>query len=214
MATQSDRLTGSPYEVPAPAERSSDPDRVRREIEETRVELAHDVNRLADRTSPTRVARRNWDRLGSRVSSIKETVMGAPRSGGHAAAGKARYAGQKVQDATQSAAETVREAPGMVARQTRGNPLAVGLIAFGAGLLAATLLPETDSERRAGQQLAEHADALVEPIRESAGQIKDEVADSARQSATEVQEAARDAAQSTAQSAKESAQEVKRTTTG
>lgn len=214
MATQSDRLTGSQYEVPDPGERSSDPDRVRREIEETRAELAYDVNRLADRTSPARVARRNWDRLGSRVSSIKETVMGAPRSGGHAAADKARHAGQKVQDATQSAAETVREAPDMVARQTRGNPLAVGLIAFGAGLLAATLLPETDAERRAGQQLAEHADALVEPVRESAGQIKEEVAGSARQSATEVKEAARDAAQSTAQSAKESAQEVKQTTTG
>lgn len=214
MATQSDRLTGSAYAVPDPEDRSSDPDQVRREIEQTRVELANDVNRLADRTSPARVARRNWDRLGNRVSGIRESVMGAPRAGGRAAKDTAQQAGQKVQDAAQSAAETVREAPDMMARQTRGNPIAVGLIAFGAGLLAAALLPETDVERRAGEQLAEHSDQLMEPVRESAGQIKEDVAQSAKESAAEVKDTARDAAQSTAQSAKESAQEVKRTAAG
>jgi len=59
------------YGAPEPGEqRSTDPEQIRREIEATRAELAHDVDRLADRTSPKRVARRGLDRLGSRVNSI------------------------------------------------------------------------------------------------------------------------------------------------
>ena len=36
------------------------PDRIREDIETTRAELARNVDALADRTVPTRVARRRW----------------------------------------------------------------------------------------------------------------------------------------------------------
>jgi hypothetical protein len=96
---------------------ATQPEVIRTQIASTREDLAHDIDRLADRTSPRRIVRRRWD-------SMRERVMGAPRE----------------------VTTTVREAPEAVARTTQGNPVAAGLIAFGAGLLAASLLPETDAE--------------------------------------------------------------------
>jgi len=115
MATQSYGLSGSGtpesgatgYGAPEPGEqKSTDPDQIRREIEATRAELANDVDRLADKASPKRVAQRNLDRLGSRVSSIKESVMGAPKSAGGSVRDSAQQAGSKVQE---TAAAGVRQ---------------------------------------------------------------------------------------------------------
>src|SRR6266496_6422627 len=92
-------------------------------------------------------------------------------------------------------ADTVRQAPEAVTRRTQGNPVAAGVIAFGVGLLAASLLPTTDAEKRAGQQLKENAGDLVEPVRqplkESAQQVKDDVSGTVRDAAQQVKETAR-----------------------
>ena len=204
MASQSDRMIGD--------DRSTDPDAIRREIDRTRAELAGDVDRLADRTSPKRVMQRNVDRIGSRFGNMKESLMGAPRAAGSSvqdAAGSVKdaagSAAGSVKDAAGSAAGTVRDTPHKVARQTRGNPLAVGLIAFGAGLVVASLIPPSEAEKQAGQKLAEHSDDLLDKVREPFEEIKQDVTDSARESAQQVKETARDAAQTTAQSTKESA---------
>jgi F0F1-type ATP synthase membrane subunit b/b' len=215
MASQSDRMSG--YGTPSPQDRPTDPDAIRREIDRTRAELAGDVDRLADRASPKRVVRRNVDRLGSRFSNMKESVMGAPRSAGssvHEAAGSAAAsvrdaagsASGSVRDAAGTAAGAVREAPHTVARQTRGNPLAVGLIAFGAGLVAASLIPPSQAEKQAGQKISEHSDDLLDKVREPFDEIKQDVTDSARESVQQVKDTARDAAQTTAQSTKQTAQ--------
>ena len=215
MASQPDRMSG--YGTPSPEDRPTDPDAIRREIDRTRAELAGDVDRLADRTSPKRVVRRNVDRLGSRFSNMKESVMGAPRSAGSSvqdAAGSAASsvkdaagsATDSVKDAAGTAAGAVRDAPHKVARQTRGNPLAVGLIAFGVGLVAASLFPSSDAEKQAGQKLAEHSGDLLEKVREPFDEIKQDVTDSTRESVQQVKDTVRDAAQTTAQSTKETAQ--------
>jgi uncharacterized protein YjbJ (UPF0337 family) len=228
MATQSDPVTGHTYETPGPAERPSDPDEIRREIERTRAELAGDVDRLADRTSPKRVVQRNVNKLGSRFSSIKESVMGSPNAGGgglrdkaggatdtvkdkassaaDSVQGAAQSAAGSVQSAAQSAADTVREAPHTVARQTRGNPLAVGLIAFGAGLVAASLIPSSEAEKQAGQKLADQSQGLMEKVKEPLQEMKQDVTDSARESVQQVKETAQNAAQTTKESTKETAQ--------
>ncbi len=222
MASQSDRLSG--YGPPAPEDRPADPEAIRREIEQTRAELAGDVDRLADRTSPKRVVRRNVDRLGSRWSNVKESVMGTPRSAGssmHGVAGTvkdtagsaagtvkdtASSAAGTVKDAAGTAADALRDSPHRVARQTRGNPLAVGLIAFGAGLVAASLIPASEAEKQAGQKIADHSEGIVEKAKESLQDVGQDLTDSARESVQQVKETARDAAQTTAQSTKETAQ--------
>jgi vacuolar-type H+-ATPase subunit H len=189
----------------------SRPEELRTEIERTREELAYDVDRLADRTVPTRVAGRKWEGAKNRVRSVTDRVMGARDTArdkasavGDKAQEAASRAGDKAQEAAHDVADTVRQTPDTVARQTRGNPLAVGLIAFGVGLLTASLLPETEAEKRAGGAVAERSGDLVDKAKETAREMVDELGGTAREAADQVRETAREAAQHTAEQAKES----------
>jgi len=173
---------------------ATQPEVIRSQIEGTREDLAYDIDRLADRTSPRRIAQRRWDSMRSRVGTVRDRVMGVS----HEAAGKVR-------DVSEDAASTVREAPEAVARTTQGNPIAAGLIAFGAGLLAASLLPETEAERRVAREVSQRAEELAEPLMETGRQLASDVGESVSQAATEVKETATDAASTTAQRARETA---------
>jgi len=182
----------------------SRPEELRTEIEQTRAQMAYDVDRLADHTSPTRVARRRWEGVKDRARSVGDRVMGARDSARETAQDAASSAGDKVQETAHNVAGTVRAAPQTVARQARGNPLAAGVIAFGVGLLAASLLPETEAEKRAGSAVAEHSGDLVDKAKETARDLASDLGDEARDAAQSVKETARDAAGNTAQQAKES----------
>lgn len=57
------------------------PDRIRSDIESTRAELTHDVNRLADRVSPRRIARRRWTVVREKFSLLYQELTGRIRIG-------------------------------------------------------------------------------------------------------------------------------------
>jgi len=207
-----------------------EPDRIRGEIEATRMELARDVNALADRTVPTRVARRRWTATKQRMRGISDRVMGTPAGryhGDHAhsvadsvrdraatAADAGRHVVEQVGDQAKEVAgdvaDTVRRGPQLVGQQTQGNPVAAGLIAFGVGLLGASLIPVSDVERRAGQRLTEHGGELIEPVRrplaESARQLKDDLTGSVTDAAQQVKQRAAEGAQATAEQTRSSTQ--------
>lgn len=209
---------------------AQEPDRIRSEIENTRAELTRDVDRLADKTSPKRVAQRRW-------SAVKEKVMGTPShtsygpsfSTGDSVKDKASNAADSVKDkassaadsvkdkaslvsgkageAAHSAADSVRSAPQKVTQQAQGNPIAAGVIAFGVGLLAASLIPATDIEKRAGQQLKDNAGDLADKVhlQETAQEFKEDLTGTVRDAAQQVKDTAQDAARTTGDEAKSSA---------
>ena len=117
------------------------------------------------------VAQRGWQNTKEKVRGVTERVMGAAHDGGSTVQDRTSNAVGTVKDKTSDAVDTVKDKAGDVAtqiqqapaaarRQTQGNPIAAGLIAFGAGLLAASLLPATELEKRAGRQVRDHADEL------------------------------------------------------
>jgi len=177
---------------------ATESDRIKAEIERTRAELAEDVSTLADRTNPKKMAARRWDAVKDKATTVKHRVMGA-----------ASDAKETVSEKASDAADAVRSAPDAVVRQAQGSPVAVGMIAFGAGMLAAAILPETEPERRMGSQLAEHATEVMEPVREVASDIGGQVQDSARAAAQQVTQTAQDAAARTAEQVKQSGQTVR-----
>ena len=67
-------------------------------------------------------------------------------------------------------------APQALRRSTGGNPLVVGLVAFGVGLVVATLLPETETEQR----LAEKVQPQLEELASTAGQAAQEVVEAVK----------------------------------
>jgi gas vesicle protein len=89
---------------------------------------------------------------------------------------------------------------------------AVRLVAFGVGLLAASLIPETEVEKQAAQQLRDNAGDLVdkvrEPLADSAQQLKGDLSGSVREAVDQVKETAEGAAQTTADEAKMSARDA------
>jgi len=164
---------------------AAQPEVIRSEIERSREDLAYDIDRLADRTSPRRIARRRWESMRSRLDDVRDRVMGVSHD-----------AGERVGDT----AADVREAPERVARAAQGTPVAAGLIAFGAGLLAASLLPETDAERRMAREVTERARDLAEPLQETGRQIASDMGESVKEAAAEVKETATQAVRETARS--------------
>jgi vacuolar-type H+-ATPase subunit H len=189
----------------------SRPEELRNEIEQTREELAYDVDRLADHTVPSRVVGRKVASVKERARSVANRVMGArdsvhdtTSSAGDRARQTATRAGDKVQQTAHSVTATVRETPHAVAQQTRGNPLAAGVIAFGVGLLVASLLPETDAEKRAGAVVADRSDDLVDKARETAREMASDLGDTAKDAAGSIKDTARQAASHTAEQAKAS----------
>jgi hypothetical protein len=181
---------------------AEEPDRIKDDIDATRSSLVRDVDALADRTLPNRVVRRRWETMKERVQGVSDKVMGTSHD-------VASDAGDKVSAAASAVADNVREAPEAISRKTQGNPIAAGIIAFGTGLLAASLMPATELERRAGQQLKDSAGDVLEPIREplaqSAQQLKEGVTDSASDAAHQVMDSARQAARTTTAQAKDAA---------
>ncbi|WP_433271623.1 DUF3618 domain-containing protein [Actinosynnema sp. CS-041913] len=199
------------------------PDQIRHDIDRTRAELVADANRLVDHTSPRRIAERRVRGVRHRLTRMRETVMGTAsdtsstmqdraQEATHAVADRTQEAAQAVAGRAQQAAEAVQSAPQQAMRQTQGNPLAAGVIAFGAGLLAATLIPRTRTEEQAVRQLGESTSGLAQPMKEAATEslqtLKEEASDVMSSTAGEMKETASQAAQTTAQQAKEHAQGV------
>jgi gas vesicle protein len=184
---------------------AAQPEMIRTQIESTREELAYDIDRLADRTSPRRIARRRWDSVRDRVTDLKDRVMGVSDDAAHRMRHASHDTADRVRDAAEDAAAGVRHAPEAVARGTQGNPIAAGLIAFGAGLLVASLLPETEAERRLAHEVAERAEDLAEPLRETGRQVASDLGESVTQAAHEVRDTAAEAVSTTAQRARDTA---------
>ncbi|WIM93527.1 DUF3618 domain-containing protein [Actinoplanes oblitus] len=185
---------------------AEEPDRLRQDIEQTRASLTRDVDLLAEKTSPTRVAKRRW-------TTVKEKVMGSASQVGDSTSSAVSTVQDKASRLSDVAGEkaheavgTVREAPRAVAQQTQGNPLAAGVIAFGVGLLAAGLIPVTEAERRAGQQLKENSGGLTDQVKDLASEVKDELTGTVQHAAEQVKGTAQEAVQTTKEQARDSAQ--------
>ena len=213
---------------------SSDPDVIRQQIEDTRRELSYDVDALNEKVNPARVVDRRMTAAKGRMSSIKERVMGSAqnttsRTQGLASnatgsvqgaasnvagsvQGAASSAADSVSNAASSAAGAVQQAPDTIIRQTQGNPLAAGLIAFGTGWLISSLLPATQKEQQLAQQaetaLKENKDALLAPAKQAAQEIGDELKPAAQQAVQEVRTTAQDAAQTVKEEGQSAAQDV------
>jgi uncharacterized protein YjbJ (UPF0337 family) len=185
---------------------------LRQDIERIRDDLDETLDALGERVSPRQIARRRKDAARARVTRVRTAVMGSAQDTGSAAAGKARHAKDTVQESASGAADKVREAPEMIQQQAQGNPLAAGLVVFGAGMLLATLFPPTEAEQRAASAVQERAEPLKDQALEVGREMKDHLQQSAQESAQQVKETAADAAQEIKAQAQSSAETVKEQT--
>lgn len=176
-------------------EKPQDTDTLRRDIAATRTDMDRTLAELEDRVSPTRIKERQTAKVRSRWVDVKTSVMGSADDIQERGEDLADQAQGTLQDAQQA----MQQAPEQLENATRGNPLAAGLIAFGIGSLAGSLLPASSPERRIADELR---DQFEEPIKDQMQLSGDEVR-------TELQEHAQDAMEDTKQTAHDAADRVK-----
>ena len=168
---------------------TNDPDRIRADIEQTRNELSDDVDAVRERVRPSTMARRQGDRVRGAMGSVKDRVMGAASdatsTGGDAAS--------SVRDTASAMTDKAGAAPAMVRDRMAGNPLAAGVIAFGVGWLASTVIPASRAERRAAQTVKEQATGMAQQASSIAREMADDLREPARESVDAVRSSAQDA---------------------
>jgi len=182
---------------------------LRRDIEYTRADLGETLDAIGDRVSPGRMVERRKNRAVNSLTSVRDRVMGT-----------ASDAGQAVGDTAGGAVDTIKAAPDAVVQKMQGSPLVAGGIAFGVGVLLASIFPVTAKEQEVAGQLKEKAEPLAEDLKQTGQQMAEhmkeparEAVESVKQAATEGQQAvtdtAKEAAQSTGQTAREGAETVR-----
>jgi hypothetical protein len=164
------------------------------QIEQTRARMTSDVDALQDKVSPSAIIDRRKEATRHKVSSIKERVMGVAH---------------QASDATPSPSGMASSTQ----ERVQGSPLAAGLVAFGTGLVVASLMPATKAEARAAHQTLEaakeHGQPLVDEARSAAQQVAAQAKDQAAEAAAQVKESATDSAGTVKDEAQSSAEAVR-----
>jgi len=172
---------------------SENPDVIRADIEATRARLGTNVDAVADKVTPSHIVQRQTDRVKENVKDavfgVKEKVMGAAdHTAGnvHSATGTAgAHLGE--------AGAAIGDAPAQVKARTQGNPLAAGLIAFGAGLLVSSLIPASQKEREAADALKTAAEPLTTELTDAAKHVAEGLKEPAQTAMENVKTTAADA---------------------
>lgn len=173
---------------------SDSPEEIRAEIEQTRRELGSDVDALADKVSPSKIVDRQVDKVRGVFGSVRDRVMGA-----------ADDAGSSLSDA----GAHVGDVKDKVVAKAEGNPLAVGLIAFGAGLLLASLFPASSKEKDLAATVKEQAQPLVDEVTDVAKEVGEHLKEPAQAAAAAVKESAQDSVATVKDEAQTASGEVK-----
>ncbi|GAC1499830.1 MAG: DUF3618 domain-containing protein [Pseudarthrobacter sp.] len=202
---------------------SENPDAIRSDIEATRARLGTNVDAVADKVTPTNIVHRQTDKVKEAVFGVKEKVMGTndttpaytnaytgQRVGqGHGAGDTLHDAAGTVSAKFSDAGEAIGDAPHQVKAKTQGNPLAAGLIAFGAGLLLSSLIPASEKEREAADALKTAAEPMTTELTEAAKDMAQGLKEPAREAMENVKATATDAAQNVKAEGQTAAADVK-----
>ncbi len=173
---------------------SESPDEIRADIERTRRELGSDVDALADKVNPSKIVDRQVDKVRGAFGSVRDRVMGA-----------ADDAGSSLSDA----GSHVGDVKDRVIAKAEGSPLAVGLIAFGAGLLLASLIPASTKEKDLAASVKDQAQPLVDQATDLAKEVGEHLKEPAQAAVAAVKESAQDSAAVVKDEAQTAAAEVK-----
>lgn len=163
---------------------------LRRDMERRRSAIGHTVDEIENRVSPGHVMARGRYRMRNQMTRWKDNVMGEVQD----------YR-EDLSSGTDRMSDSIRDAPDAIERRTRGNPLAVGLIAVGAGALVASMLPETRQERRLAAQMEPQVERAASEVSAAGREMTQDV----KESASEGMERVRDSARAEGQEAKEDA---------
>jgi len=184
---------------------SDSPEQIRAEIEETRRELGGNVDALADKVTPSKIVDRQKGKVKDAIGSVRTRIMGAADDAGS----RLHDAGSTLSNTGSDISEGIGDAKDRVVAKAEGNPLAVGLIAFGVGLLVASLIPASEREKDVAGSVQDSAQPLVDKAKDVAREVGENLKEPAQDAANAVKDTATGAAQNVKAEAQGAAQNVK-----
>lgn len=170
------------------------------DIETTRDHLSRDIDELSDKVSPHRVMQRRKESAKDRIGSVRHKLMGSASSVKH----NVSSSGDSMSSSAEGAVDTVTA-------KAEGNPLAAGLVAFGAGMLVSALIPASDKEAHAARQVVETAKekGLADEAKSVGHEMGSHLKDSATEAAQEVKATAQESADHLKQEGRSSVEDVR-----
>ena len=173
---------------------------LRGEIDQQRNDLTRDFEMVGDKVSPSRIMERRTEAAKGRLRSVREAVMGSADGMTTSASDRVGSMRESASGAAGRVSGAVSGAEEQVVQGTRGNPLVAGAVAFGLGLLVATVIPESRREREMARQ--------VQPQLEHAAQV---AVEAGQGMAEEMKPALQDAGSQIGQVAKDAADDIRQT---
>jgi ElaB/YqjD/DUF883 family membrane-anchored ribosome-binding protein len=171
---------------------------LKRDIEYTRADLGQTLDAIGDRVSPGRIVERRKNRVKNGLTSVRERVMGSATDAGHA-----------IGQSAGSTMDTIKGAPETVVQQTQGSPLVAGAVAFGVGMLMASVFPASAKEQELAGELKDKAQPLADELRQSAQEMAEHLKEPAKDAVEGVKQAATEGQQAVTETAKEAAGSAK-----
>jgi hypothetical protein len=187
-------------------------DQLRLQADEERARMGETLEAIGDRLSPDRMVERRKAAVKLRLRRLRESVMGSPdydEPATQRVRERASDLAASAGGAARSAADRIQGAPDALAEQTRGNPLAAGLVAFGAGLLVASAFPRTRAEERVLETAGPGLETAKQELREGGRELAAGAKEHAREAAEELSDTTTQATHEVAEHAKTSAEKVK-----
>ena len=156
---------------------TTEPDQIREEIRQTREALSNDVDALAYKASPSRIVQERTSRIRGALHGARARIMGSASDIGDRASSTVSHSAESVADSAGTAATQLK-------RTAEGNPLAAGVVVFGAAWLASSLLPRSEREHQIAQKVKEVASQQAGPVTDALGESAREIGEHLREPAT------------------------------
>src|SRR3954452_19301531 len=180
-----------------------DPDRIRREIEQTRAEMGETVDALGYKTD---VKARAKDSIQDKKESVmgvaqsaKDRLVGAGESAKNSVVGAGQTVGDKTPDTDQVKYQARRAKS--VAQE---NPLGLAVGSLAVGFLAGMLIPSTRIE---DEKLGSMSDEVIDRVKETGQEALERGKQVAQEAAQSAQETAKESGQQHAEDLKSTAQD-------
>ncbi len=191
---------------------SETPEEIRARIDRTRENVSEDVDALAEKVSPSSMVNRQTERVKGKLGDVKDRIFGSDDNDPGAVGRVGENIGDKVGhvgDRVGQVGDDVRHTADRAVQKAKGNPLAVGLIAFGVGALIASLIPASSVEKDAASKVKDAAQPLMEEAKGMAQEVGENLKEPAQQAAQSVKDEAQSAGQHVKEEAQSAAQDVK-----
>ena len=190
-------------------------------VARAKADVAERVETVRERVSPARIFERRTEHLRRGIRNVQDSlterkddvVRGnrleeGPRLTGAVRAQSRRLA-ERTSDVAGTVADRAQSTPGGLRAKAGEHPLVAGLVAFGGGVLVASLVAPSNRERKVARQVTEKAQPVKDKAIEAGRSVADEIQETAQDRAAQVKKQAGKAANEVKQQARASTQRTK-----